>query len=213
MKNECEIVQDLLFSYNDGILSASSKELVEEHLKGCNKCKKVLEEIQKDSKEVVNKKEIDYLKKIKKKMKTKSIWIIVISIILAILLIFNILVYNTYRKYAKKMEILLDNDITEEQLYNIEEYIKSKYPNIKMEYYSEEDALEKIKESFGDKAYLLDGYNEKNIFPASYYIEADVYVIKDLEDTIKDMPGVEKVTSNYKVNPYAVYYYTIKNKI
>ena len=36
MKNECDIVCDLLFSYNDGILSTASKELVEEHLKKCN---------------------------------------------------------------------------------------------------------------------------------------------------------------------------------
>ena len=35
MKNECAIVKDLLFSYNDGILSDTSKELVENHLKKC----------------------------------------------------------------------------------------------------------------------------------------------------------------------------------
>lgn len=49
MKNECDIVGDLLFSYNDGILSNTSKELVEEHLKKCEKCKKILEEIKQES--------------------------------------------------------------------------------------------------------------------------------------------------------------------
>ena len=29
MKNECDIVKDLLFSYNDNVLSTASKELVE----------------------------------------------------------------------------------------------------------------------------------------------------------------------------------------
>ena len=33
MKNECDVVRDLLFSYIDGVLSQTSKELVEEHLK------------------------------------------------------------------------------------------------------------------------------------------------------------------------------------
>ena len=47
MKNECDIVEDLLFSYNDDILTNASKEFVEEHLKKCDKCKKVLEEIKK----------------------------------------------------------------------------------------------------------------------------------------------------------------------
>ena len=45
MRNECDIVEDLLFSYNDGVLSNSSKELVDEHLKKCEKCKRKLEEI------------------------------------------------------------------------------------------------------------------------------------------------------------------------
>ena len=49
MKNECDIVGDLLFSYNDGILSNTSKELVEEHLKKCEKCRKILEEIKQEN--------------------------------------------------------------------------------------------------------------------------------------------------------------------
>ena len=44
MKNECDIVKDLLFSYNDNILSNTSKEFVENHLKGCDECKKTLEQ-------------------------------------------------------------------------------------------------------------------------------------------------------------------------
>ena len=48
-ENECDIVCDLLFSYNDGILSNTSKELVEEHLKKCEKCKKNLEEIKQEN--------------------------------------------------------------------------------------------------------------------------------------------------------------------
>lgn len=36
MKNECAIVRDLLFSYSDGVLSMTSKKLVEEHLTTLN---------------------------------------------------------------------------------------------------------------------------------------------------------------------------------
>ena len=38
MKLPCEIVQDLLPLYHDGVCSSVSKESVEEHLKGCGKC-------------------------------------------------------------------------------------------------------------------------------------------------------------------------------
>ncbi len=78
MKNECDIIKDLLFSYNDDILSNTSKELVEEHLKNCEECKKVLEEIKKESVQKNQSKEIDFLKNIKKNINKKNIIILVV---------------------------------------------------------------------------------------------------------------------------------------
>ena len=69
---ECDIVQDLLFGYNDETLKEGSKEFVENHLKECEKCKKIYEEI-KDDKEEIDNIEIDYLKKINKKGKKKNL--------------------------------------------------------------------------------------------------------------------------------------------
>lgn len=48
MKNECDIVKDLWFSYNDNILSNTSKEFVENHLKECDECQRFLKEIRED---------------------------------------------------------------------------------------------------------------------------------------------------------------------
>lgn len=42
-KIDCHIIQDLLPSYIDGLLSQESKEAVEEHLEGCNNCQKINE--------------------------------------------------------------------------------------------------------------------------------------------------------------------------
>ena len=86
-KTECEIVQDLLLGYVDGVLNEESKKLVEKHLSECEKCRKRLEDIRKDIKENENnqKKEIDYLKKIRRKSRIKSI-LIALGIILLILL-------------------------------------------------------------------------------------------------------------------------------
>ena len=59
MKKECEIVQDLLFGYNDETLRKSSKELVEKHLANCEECQDALKDIQEDTpKEEKNEKEI-----------------------------------------------------------------------------------------------------------------------------------------------------------
>lgn len=41
MKKECDIVQDLLFSYKDGCLKQGSKEFVEKHLKMRKLCKNI----------------------------------------------------------------------------------------------------------------------------------------------------------------------------
>ena len=85
-KTECEIVQDLLLGYVDGVLNEESKKLVEKHLSECEKCRKKLEDIRKDLEENENnqKKEIDYLKKIRRKSRIKSI-LIALGIILVVL--------------------------------------------------------------------------------------------------------------------------------
>lgn len=65
-KKECEIVQDLLVNYADGILNPESKKLVEEHLIECEDCKNRLRNIKEDIKGNDNKEqiELDYLKKL-----------------------------------------------------------------------------------------------------------------------------------------------------
>lgn len=75
---ECQVVQDLLQNYSDGVLNEESKKLVENHLKICSKCQKKLEKIKKDTEPNLQKKEIEYLKKIKRKSDLKTISIILL---------------------------------------------------------------------------------------------------------------------------------------
>lgn len=74
-KKECEIVQDLLWNYQDNVLNKTSKRLVEEHLIQCENCCQKLQEMKEETKQEKNKqkKEIDYLKKIKRKARIKSV--------------------------------------------------------------------------------------------------------------------------------------------
>ena len=134
MRNECDIVEDLLFSYNDGVLSNSSKELVDEHLKKCEKCKKKLEEIIQENNEHNQKnqiKEIDFFKRIKKKITKRNVIILVFFIILMLVVLFNIHVYNNYKEIASTMEIYLKDDITEQQIENIKNKIKTNIKTFK----------------------------------------------------------------------------------
>ena len=46
MKLKCEIVQDLLPLYEDEVCSEASRTVVEEHLKECVSCRKLLDGVQ-----------------------------------------------------------------------------------------------------------------------------------------------------------------------
>ena len=107
MKNECDIVKDLLFSYNDGVLSEASKNFVEKHLKTCESCNNVLKEIRQESGETEQKKEIDAFKGVRKKISKRNVIISVSVIIILIIIIFNVLVFVNYNKMITTMQIIL----------------------------------------------------------------------------------------------------------
>lgn len=157
MKNECDIVKDLLFSYYDDVLNTTSKEFVDEHLKRCENCKNVLEEIKQENNNKIELKDIDFFKKVKKKITTRNICIASSLIVLLIIILFNILVYNNYKAVASTMEIYLEDDITDEELENIKNKVMELSHNIELEYISKERALEKMKNNFAERQDLLEG--------------------------------------------------------
>ncbi|HJJ11851.1 MAG TPA: permease-like cell division protein FtsX [Clostridiaceae bacterium] len=212
MKNECDLVKDLLFSYNDNILSNTSKELVEEHLKKCDECKKILEEIKQDSNEKKQIKEIDFLKGIKKNINKKNIIILIVFIFLIIIILFNVQVYKNYNEIASTMEIYLKDDITEEQIENIKNKLIEKCDNIELEYVSKEKALERFKSNLGENENLLNDFNiNNNPIPASINIKTDTD-IKAIVEYIQNIPGIAHITTHINSNPYELYIQKIMGK-
>ena len=206
MKNECDIVRDLLFSYNDGVLSQTSKELVEEHLKKCSSCRNVFEEIKQDSKEIDETKEIDFFKRMKKKLNKKNIIISVSVIFLLFIIIFNVLVFKNYNEIASTMEIYLKDNVTDEEIENIKNKLIEVGDNIELEYISKESQLERMKSKFEDNAYLLDNYEQNNPFPASFEIKTSAN-IEALESSIQNMQGIERIVTHKNINPYVLFIY------
>ena len=105
-KTECEIVQDLLLGYSDEVLNAESKKLVEKHLLECKECQSKLNEIQKDIENHENnqKKQIDYLKKIRRRNTIKTI-LISIGIVFLIFFAFYLrkfIIVNDFMNKAKE---------------------------------------------------------------------------------------------------------------
>lgn len=85
-KLTCEIIQDLLPSYVDGLTSEVTNGAVEEHLKGCESCTKTMERMQETDHvgdDGVQKQEIDFLKKTRRKNR----YAIIASVLLAVAVI------------------------------------------------------------------------------------------------------------------------------
>ena len=147
-KDECEIVQDLLFGYADNTLNVESEKLVNKHLKECDSCKGRLEEIKKDVDvdKLQQQKEIDYLKKIRIKGRIKAI---LTSIFLVFVVVFSCYLIKfikitsimgkaprtleTQNFYSESRELAGDGSVSVNKLY----YKDGKYKKV-WEVYSDE---------------------------------------------------------------------------
>ena len=209
MKNECDIVKDLLFSYNDGVLSETSKNFVEKHLKDCENCNNALKEIRQENGKIEQKKEIDAFKGVRKKISKRNNVIISIGIIiLLIIIIFNVLVFVNYNNMITTIQISLQKDITEEQLADIENVIKENASGVEIEYISEDYQLRMLQNWLEEDAHILDNYKggEDSPFKPSLTIK-----VKEKNDTqkvvkaIKNMPGIYKILNYEDQNPYILF--------
>lgn len=103
---ECKIVHDLLPSFIDKLTSKETNAFIEEHLKTCDSCKKVYEDMTRDvkaDKKIEMPKEVKYFKKFKTKI-TK--WrVIVLILIVAILAVSG----KMYINYSRCDEIATKN--------------------------------------------------------------------------------------------------------
>ena len=86
MKNDlsCEVVRDLLPSYLDGVASGETKAAVERHMEECPDCRETLRRM-KEPKEtaLTEEKEIDYLKKVRRRSSRKVAVILGIVVLLS----------------------------------------------------------------------------------------------------------------------------------
>lgn len=140
-KNECEIVQDLLFGYADNTLNTESKKLVDKHLNECDSCKERLEILKSDvaADTETQQKEIDYLKKLRIKGRIKAILtaiFVVFVVFFSIYLVKFIKITSIMGKapktletqnfYSESREIIGDGSVSVNKLY----YKDGKYKKV-----------------------------------------------------------------------------------
>lgn len=105
-KINCSIIQDLLPLYVDGVVSQESKEMIEDHLKNCEECKKELAFMGKELSLPIEKK-ASILKGLNKKWRNKKVMVSGISILLTTLILCAVFYYvyhfETVIPYSKPL--------------------------------------------------------------------------------------------------------------
>ncbi len=232
MKKDCKIVQDLLPAYIDNVLSEETKLYVEEHLKSCDECKKVYDEMNFDlqKEDVKNTEIVKTIKKYKRKIVTLKVFVIIV--ILAIIITITSII--GFRFYVVKNTLIKNINYDVSGNFRIEEYEESieRYDIHTTTYYGEG----KMKKVRGDEVleywegsehYYIDNENK------TYYIvneniseNDDIYipilVVEGMEKLIKDnqISNIEilkfilnKDVTIQKEGFRAKEYYVIKNML
>lgn len=174
-KNECQVVQDLLLGYVDDILNPESKRIVEKHLAECELCQNKLKEINADIKENEHneKKQIDYLKKVRRKNRKKSILIAIVIVLCILLLIYlrNFIIFNNLMNKAKKN--LENSNVYIETMSRNENQIR-----VEKRYYKDG----KLKHVYG--TYSDDGFEESSSIYRTLDSEKEITIYPDKRATI-----------------------------
>lgn len=109
---------------------------------------------------------------------------------------------NTFVKNLEgdqAIRVNIEKNATEEQITTLGEEIKKIEGVNEIEFRSEDDALQIMKEKFGDNAYILDSYEDKNIFSSAYIVRlTDLNLNLQVQDEITKLENVKSITNENK---------------
>ena len=97
---------------------------------------------------------------------------------------------------AQGIQVFIDNDATDQQIQEVGNKIRAVQGVNNAEYKSKQAALDQMKEKFEDQQDLLAGFEENNIFPASYVVTlTDLNLSSSVQEEILKIENVKKITS------------------
>lgn len=106
-KKDCKIVQDLLPNYIEELTNEETNKYIENHLNECSQCKVMLDNMQKELKSKVHnidKREVDYIKKFRNKLKFLKLILLTIVLIYVIIIGRRSIIMTELAKKAKMYE-------------------------------------------------------------------------------------------------------------
>ena len=94
------------------------------------------------------------------------------------------------------MRVIIKDGATDTDISNLQVKLKEIDGVNTVTFYSKEDALATIKNSFGDHQELLSAYTEDNPFPASFFVTlTDLNKNKEVQDKIMKLDNVEEIST------------------
>lgn len=97
------------------------------------------------------------------------------------------------------IQVFIKDDATQTQIQDVKTQLQNIEGINTIEYVSKEDALQVMKNKFGEKSNLLKGYELDNPFPASYVVTlTDLNLSEDVQKQIEQIELVEDITSSDK---------------
>lgn len=185
--SKCKIVQDLIPSYMENLLSDESKSFVNEHISTCDECKEYLDTISQnisnEDKQIgeTNNLDIDYLKKYRKKINILKITIFTILILIMAIIITVFARYN-YNRH------ILDSALKQFEKIKLSDNFYISRKTIDIEYQNN------TTNQYFYEIYYKDGKYKRS--SDSYIVYGDINSTKYLE-IFHDTKSIENIELNY----------------
>jgi len=126
-----------------------------------------------------------------------SVGTIIISLLIlggSLLLVLNVRHITSTVESSLEITVFLADGLEQEHLDRLEEEIKFVPGVARVQFVTKEQALEELKESFGERADVLSGLEEDNPLPDSYRVKTrEARMVPDAAQQLAELDGVEQV--------------------
>ena len=113
------------------------------------------------------------------------------------------IIVGNFNNFIKQVEaeqgiqVYIQNDATDTEIDNLWKEIDKIDGVNTIEFVSKEEALQHMKDRFGEKAYLLSPYEQGNVLPASYIVTlTDLGKSNEVQGKIKELSKLKRITSS-----------------
>lgn len=124
--------------------------------------------------------------------------LVILGIVLILILSLNNIVVDIKDKFDE-IQVFLEDDITPSQLEEIENKVKKSDKVVSITFKSKDEALEKMKEEWGDNGYLLEGLETNPLYHTIVIKLKDIEHADTVAQTVEGIKGIDEIQYNQDI--------------